>query len=97
MTKPLVLVDVPLLPFLERQIDAFCTICPWLNSETPSELLSKIEGIYTYGHPKISAELMDRSRTPSASGRLVAVTDCILYTVKSFTFLSINPASATLA
>jgi len=55
-----VLVDVPLLPFLERQIDAFCTICPWLNSETPSELLSKIEGIYTYGHPKISAELMDR-------------------------------------
>ena len=61
MPRPPVLLDVSLPEFLRRQIDPVCEIWPWSVLETGSDTsLTMVEGIYTYAHPEIDADLLDR-------------------------------------
>lgn len=61
MTKPLVLLDVPLLPFMQAQLEPFCEMCPWtLLKNGDLETLRKIQGVYTYAHPVIDGALLDQ-------------------------------------
>lgn len=61
LPKPLVLLDEPLLEFMQAQVDPYCELRPWrlLQDETEQEL-RKIEGIYTYAHPVVDAALLNR-------------------------------------
>jgi len=61
LTKPLVLLDVPLLPFMQAQAEPLCEMCPWglLKNGSRNEL-SKVQGMYTYAHPIVNGELLDR-------------------------------------
>ena len=61
MTKPLVLLDVPLLPFLQAQVEPLCEMCPWaLLKNGDQETLSRIQGMYTYTHPVVDGSLLDQ-------------------------------------
>jgi glyoxylate reductase len=61
LSKPLVLLDMPLLPFMQAQLDPFCEMCPWvLLKNGDLETLRKIQGIYTYGHPIVDGVLLDQ-------------------------------------
>jgi len=61
LPKPLVLLDVPLLPFMQEQVEPYCETRPWtlLQDGNQGELRS-IEGIYTYAHAKVDGPLLDR-------------------------------------
>jgi glyoxylate reductase len=61
LAKPLVLVDVPLLPFLQQQVETFCETRSWrlLESGAANDL-QQIQGIYCYAHPRVDGPLMDR-------------------------------------
>lgn len=61
MSKPLVLLDVPLLPFMQAQVEPLCEMCPWaLLKNGDRETLSRIQGIYTYAHPVVDGTLLDQ-------------------------------------
>jgi glyoxylate reductase len=61
LPKPFVLVDVPLLPFMQEQLDVCCETRLWpiLQKVGPGEL-KNIEGFYTYAHPVVDRELLKR-------------------------------------
>lgn len=61
MPKALVLLDVPLPSFLRTTLESFCDTCPWswLENED-SARLAEVRGMYTYSHPLVSGEIMDR-------------------------------------
>ncbi|MEM7231302.1 MAG: D-glycerate dehydrogenase [Planctomycetota bacterium] len=58
--KPRVLLDVSLPDFLAEQIEPFCQIVPWSELSESGSGLDSIEGIYTYAHPPVGPDLMDR-------------------------------------
>lgn len=61
MTKPLVLLDVPLLPFMQAQVEPLCELCAWeVLKNGPRSELNKIQGMYTYTHPIVNGEVLDR-------------------------------------
>jgi glyoxylate reductase len=61
LTKPLVLLDVPLLPFLQAQVEPLCEMCPWaLLKNGDQETLSRIQGMYTNAHPIVNGALLDQ-------------------------------------
>ena len=61
MTKPLVLLDMPLLPFMQAQIEPICETCLWtLLKDGDAQTLSKVQGMYTYSHPVVDGALLDR-------------------------------------
>lgn len=61
MSKPLVLLDAPLPPYLRQQLDSFCEVCFWeLLESAGTDRLRNIEGIYIYAHPIVDGALMDR-------------------------------------
>ena len=61
MSKPLVLLDVPLLPFMQAQVEPLCEMCPWaLLKNGDRETLSKVQGMYTYAHPIVDGALLDQ-------------------------------------
>ena len=58
MTKPLVLLDVPLLPFMQAQVEPLCELCPWEVLKTgPQNELDKVQGMYTYAHPIVNGDV----------------------------------------
>ena len=58
LTKPLVLLDVPLLPFMQAQVEPLCEMCPWaLLKNGDQETLARIQGMYTYAHPIVDGAL----------------------------------------
>src|SRR5262245_13750331 len=63
MSKPLVLLDVPLAPFLQDMLQAHCETCPWSWLQQGHEALTQIEGVYTYGHAVVDGPVMDRLPT----------------------------------
>lgn len=61
MTKPLVLLDVPLLPFVQAQVEPLCEMCLWtILMSGDRKTLSTVQGIYTYGHPIVDGALLDQ-------------------------------------
>jgi len=61
LTKPLVLLDVPLLPFMHAQVEPLCEMCPWaLLKNGDRETLSRVQGMYTYAHPIVDGALLDQ-------------------------------------
>ena len=61
MSKPLVLLDIPLLPFMQAQIEPLCETCPWtLLKNRDSQTLNQIQGMYTYAHPIVGGALLDQ-------------------------------------
>ncbi len=61
MSRPGILLDIPLPDFLEETLAPHCELHPWsLLAEPACETLDSIKGIYTYGHVPITAELLDR-------------------------------------
>jgi glyoxylate reductase len=61
LAKPLVLVDVPLLPFMQQQVVAFCETRAWNVLEGgDANQLQEIQGIYSCAHPRVDGPLMDR-------------------------------------
>jgi glyoxylate reductase len=61
LSKPLVLLDVPLLPFMQAQLEPFCEMRPWALLESGDvETLRKIQGVYTYAHPVVDGALLDQ-------------------------------------
>jgi len=59
--RSLVLLDLPLPDFLAAQIDAFAETRPWsVLRADPHGDLARIEGLYTYGHPRVDAALLAR-------------------------------------
>lgn len=51
---PLVLADLPVGPVVERLLAGRVTLLPWESRDR------KIEAIYTYGHPRVDAAVLDR-------------------------------------
>jgi glyoxylate reductase len=61
VSGPLVLLDIPLPPYLSEPVERHCVMRPWsLLQNGPEAELEKIEGIYTYGHPVVDGPLLDR-------------------------------------
>jgi glyoxylate reductase len=60
MSKPLVLLDIPLAPFLQEMLEAHCTTCSWDWLQQGHETLAKVQGVYTYGHALVNGPVMDR-------------------------------------
>lgn len=61
MSKALILVDVPLAPFLHELLEPDCRSGPWsVLQEGAKEALKAVEGLFLYGHPIIDGPLMDR-------------------------------------
>jgi glyoxylate reductase len=60
MSKPLVLLDIPLAPFLQEMLVAHCETCPWSWLQQGHEALPQVQGVYTYGHAVVNGPVMDR-------------------------------------
>ena len=60
MAKPIVLLDIPLAPFLEEMLEPHCETSPWSWLQEGHEALAEVQGIYTYGHATVNGALMDR-------------------------------------
>ena len=61
MSVPKILLDVPLPDYLAGTLEPHCEILPWSILEEPGEeTRASIRGVYTYGHPPIDGELLDR-------------------------------------
>ena len=61
MHEALILVDVPLAPFIEELFAPDCRSGPWsLLEEGTNEALQEVEGLFLYGHPVIDGPFMDR-------------------------------------
>jgi glyoxylate reductase len=60
MSKPLVLLDIPLAPFLKEMLEPHCETCPWGWLQQGHEALNQVKGIYTYGHALVNGPLLDR-------------------------------------
>ena len=61
MHEALILVDVPLAPFIEELFAPNCRSGPWsLLEERTNEALQEVEGLFLYGHPVIDGPFMDR-------------------------------------
>jgi glyoxylate reductase len=57
---PRVLADLPLSPALTTMLEGRVELLPWQAAEQAGA--ERIEGVYTYGHVQVSAELLDRLR-----------------------------------
>ena len=55
---PLVLADTPLSPSIEAMLDGRIEILPWHAGRGSNA--QRIEAIYTYGHPHVGADLLDK-------------------------------------
>ena len=61
MPQSLILVDVPLAPFIEELFAPDCRSGPWsLLQEGSKEALKEVEGLFLYGHSIIDGSVMDR-------------------------------------
>ena len=61
MHEALILVDVPLAPFIEELFAPDCRSGPWsLLEEGTNGALQEVEGLFLYGHPVIDGPFMDR-------------------------------------
>ncbi len=60
MAKPQVLIDVPLLSFLQAQIEPHCDTVYWDLLDSETEKCKEIQGIYTYAHPIVDGALLDK-------------------------------------
>ncbi len=61
MSKPKVLLDVPLPDYLASSLTSHCDLLPWRLLETGSTAdLAGIRAVYTYGHPIVDGPLLDR-------------------------------------
>jgi glyoxylate reductase len=60
VSKPLVLLDIPLPSFLQEMIQECCDTRPWEWLAAVHQELSQIRGIYTYGHAVVNGPFMDR-------------------------------------
>ena len=61
MHEALILVDVPLAPFIEELFAPNCRSGPWsLLEERTNGALQEVEGLFLYGHPVIDGPFMDR-------------------------------------
>lgn len=59
MTYP-VLTDVELSSAMLEMMDGKCEVQVWQAADTPDELLTQAQGLFTYGHPPVDGALMDR-------------------------------------
>ncbi|HLU49837.1 MAG TPA: NAD(P)-dependent oxidoreductase [Planctomycetota bacterium] len=56
-----VMIDMPLPGFLAEGLESFCTLVPWsVAFEGDADERRAIDGIYTYGHPRVDGDLLDR-------------------------------------
>jgi glyoxylate reductase len=72
MNLPRIIADTPLAPAIVQMLDGQVEIVPWNASLTPlpagecrghrGEGEGKIDAIYTYGHPRVDAAMLDRLR-----------------------------------
>src|ERR1700740_1861164 len=53
-----VLADLPVSPAIAEMLQDHVELVPWQSSHEPGR--ETIEAIYTYGHPTVNAELLDR-------------------------------------
>ena len=61
MPQSLILVDVPLAPFIKELFAPDCRSGPWsLLQEGSKEALKEVEGLFLYGHSIIDGFVMDR-------------------------------------
>ncbi len=64
MSKPKVLLDVPLPDYLEELVSPHCDFVPWsLLDQTDESSVAEIRavsGVYTYGHPLVDGAMLDR-------------------------------------
>ena len=61
MPQALILVDVPLPPFIETLFSPDCITGSWnLLEKDPNNALETVKGLFLYGHPIINGSLMDR-------------------------------------
>lgn len=58
MSLPRVIVDDPLSPDLEAMLQGQVELLPWPTPESDCD--DSVSGIYTYGHPRVDGQLMDR-------------------------------------
>lgn len=58
---PRVLADLPVSPGIAMMLADHVELVPWLAAQEPAG--TPIEAIYTYGHPTVNAELLDRIPT----------------------------------
>ena len=61
LTKPLVVLDIPLPAFLEVPLVSHCQIVRWeiLHDDT-NQSRQQVEGMYTYAHPRVDGKLLDQ-------------------------------------
>lgn len=55
---PRILADLPLAPVLDKMLEGRVTLLPW--DAANGKRLEDVAGIYTYGHPRVDAALLDR-------------------------------------
>lgn len=61
MSRALILVDVPLAPFIENLFSPDCISGSWkLLEKDPDNVLETVKGLFLYGHPIIDGPVMDR-------------------------------------
>jgi glyoxylate reductase len=52
---------MPLLPFMQAQLEPLCEMCPWtLLKNEDHETLRKVQGMYTYAHPIVDGAMLDQ-------------------------------------
>src|SRR5262245_16232079 len=56
--RPRVLADLPVSAAIDALMHAHVQLVPWQASHEPGR--EGIEAIYTYGHPTVNGELLDR-------------------------------------
>ncbi len=58
--KPLVLIDLPLLPAIAKMMEPFCVTALWDLAQDPkSTSREAVEGLFTYGHPIVDGPFLD--------------------------------------
>ncbi len=55
--RPRVLADLPLAPALTAMLDGHVELLPWSAADGAA---GQIDAVYTYGHPAVGADLLDR-------------------------------------
>lgn len=57
MTLPRMIADTPLAPNVLKLMEEHVEVLPWLGK---GEVPASVQAIYTYGHPRVDAALLDR-------------------------------------